>query len=212
MVEAQRGEVPLEELLDTGRFDFDSVYESATWLDILNRAMQGEDEREDHGHDHEHEHEHDHEHEHEHHHDHGDAHGHAHTHGHHHHGDDELEYGFSSFVYERRKPFDLDKFAEFAGAWPDSIIRTKGMVWVSEQPDVCYLLEQAGTQRSFIDNGSFVASLPEDEQKLVLEENPGILTRWDEECGDRQILLVFIGRNMDREDIEAQLDACLIEA
>ncbi|MBR0404867.1 MAG: GTP-binding protein [Eggerthellaceae bacterium] len=200
MIEAQRGDVPLEELLDTGRFDFDAVFESATWLDILTQAMQESESPEDLEHDHEHDHDHDHDHEHE----------HVHGHGHHHHGDDELEYGFSSFVYDRRAPFDLDKFAEFAGAWPDSIIRTKGMVWVSEQPDVCYLLEQAGTQRSFIDNGPFVASLPADEQARVLEENPGILNRWDEKCGDRQILLVFIGRNMDRADIEARLDACLV--
>ena len=200
MIEAQRGDVPLEELLDTGRFDFDAVFESATWLDILTQAMQESESPEDLEHDHEHDHDHDHDHEHE----------HVHGHGHHHHSDDELEYGFSSFVYDRRAPFDLDKFAEFAGAWPDSIIRTKGMVWVSEQPDVCYLLEQAGTQRSFIDNGPFVASLPADEQARVLEENPGILNRWDEKCGDRQILLVFIGRNMDRADIEARLDACLV--
>ncbi|MBQ6391568.1 MAG: GTP-binding protein [Eggerthellaceae bacterium] len=192
MLEAQQGVVPLEEMLDTGRFDFDAVYESATWLDILKRAMLGEaGEHEHDGHEHE-----------------GD---HGHGCGHHHHGDDELEYGFSSFVYERRKPFDLDKFAVFAGAWPDAIIRTKGMVWVSEQPDVCYLLEQAGTQRSFIDNGPFVAALPEDEQAQVLEENPGILSRWDEECGDRKTVLVFIGRNMDRDDIERRLDDCLVD-
>ena len=197
MVEAERGIVPLEELLDTGRFDFDAVYESATWLDIMMHADEhsGHD---DHDHDHDHEHEHEHEHGH-------------HHHGHHHHGDDELEYGFSSFVYERRKPFDLDAFSEFAANWPNSVIRTKGMVWVSEQPDVCYLLEQAGAQRVFIDNGPFVASLPEEEQQKVLEEAPGIKNRWDDECGDRQILLVFIGRNMDREAIEADLDACLVD-
>ena len=110
----------------------------------------------------------------------------------------------------RRKPFDLDAFSEFAAEWPNSIIRTKGMVWVSEQPDVCYLLEQAGAQRVFIDNGPFVAALPADEREQVLAENPGIAQRWDEECGDRQIMLVFIGRNMDQDAIEAALDACLV--
>ena len=206
MLEAQQGVVPLGEMLDTGRFDFGAVYESATWLDVLRRAMLGEDgEREDNGNEHEGDHDHGHAHEHD------GEHGHGHGCGHHHHGDDELEYGFSSFVYERRKPFDLDRFAVFAGAWPDAIIRTKGMVWVSEQPDVCYLLEQAGAQRSFIDNGPFVAALPEDEQAQVLEENPGILSRWDEECGDRKTVLVFIGRNMDREDIERRLDDCLVD-
>ena len=215
MIQATRGVVPLEELLDTGRFDFDAVYESATWLDIMMHAQhdageQSAEESHEHNHDHGAEggHHHDHDHDgHEHDHNHGERH-----HGHHHHhGDDELEYGFSSFVYARRRPFDLDAFSEFAGAWPNSVIRTKGMVWVSEQPDVCYLLEQAGAQRVFIDNGPFVASLPADEQARVLEENPGIRARWDEKCGDRQILLVFIGRNMDQLAIEAALDACLVD-
>jgi G3E family GTPase len=85
------------------------------------------------------------------------------------------------------------------------------MVWVGEQPDVCYLLEQAGSQRYFIDNGSFVAALPVEEQAQVLEENPGIKNRWDDECGDRLTMLVFIGRNMDREAIESALDACLTD-
>ena len=190
MVEAEHGVVPLEELLDTGRFDFDQVYQSAAWLDIMMNATRGDhDEHEEHHH----------------HHHHGDHHDHDHEEG------EELEYGFSSFVYERRKPFDLDRFSDFAANWPDSVIRTKGMVWVSEQPDICYLLEQAGAQRHFIDNGPFVAALPADEQAQVLEENPGIMSRWDERCGDRLTMLVFIGRNMDQEAIESALDACLTD-
>ena len=197
MIEAEHGIVPLEELLDTGRFDFDKVYQSAAWLDIMMSATRGDhDEHDADGHEH---------HGHHHHHHHGDHHGHDHEEG------EELEYGFSSFVYERRKPFDLDRFSDFAANWPNSVIRTKGMVWVSEQPDVCYLLEQAGTQRVFIDNGPFVAALPEDEQAQVLAENPGIANRWDERCGDRLTMLVFIGRNMDQAAIEGALDECLTD-
>lgn len=168
IVEATQGAVPLSEVLDTGRFDFDAVYQSAAWLDMMMHPEEHED---------------------------GEA----------------LEYGISTFAYVRRAPFDLDAFGEFAAAWPASIIRTKGMVWFSEQPDTCFLLEQAGGQRSLVDNGPFVASLPPDEQTRVLEENPGILARWDERCGDRQTLLVFIGRDMDRGEIESRLDACLAE-
>ena len=197
MVEAEQGVVALEELLDTGRFDFDRVYQSAAWLDIMMNATRGgHDEHDADGHEH---------HGHHHHHHHGDHHDHDHE------GGEELEYGFSSFVYERRKPFDLDKFSDFAANWPNSVIRTKGMVWVSEQPDICYLLEQAGTQRVFIDNGPFVAALPEDARAQVLEENPGIANRWDEHCGDRMTMLVFIGRNMDQPAIEAALDECLTD-
>ena len=168
IVEAVNGEVPLEQLLDTGLFDFDAVYRSAAWLDLM---VNPED-----------------------------------------HGDPEmLEYGMSTFVYGRRKPFDLDKFAEFAAQWPDGIIRTKGMTWFIQQPDECFILEQAGSQRKFVDNGPFVASLPEEEQTRVLTETPGIMARWDSTCGDRQNILVFIGRGMDRAVIESALDACLVD-
>ena len=127
-----------------------------------------------------------------------------------HHGEPEaLEYNISTFVYARRAPFDLDAFADFAAGWPDGVIRTKGMIWFAQQPDECFILEQAGSQRSFIDNGPFVASLPEEEQTRIFEENPGILARWDASCGDRQNILVFIGRDMDRPAIESALDACL---
>ncbi len=168
ILEAVEGEVPLGEVLDTGRFDFDDVYESAAWLDLM---VNPED-----------------------------------------HGDPELlEYGISTFVYGRRKPFDLDAFGDFAAHWPDTVIRTKGMTWIAQQPDTCFLLEQAGQQRSFIDNGSFVAALPAEEQTQVLEENPGIMARWDSTCGDRQTILVFIGKGMDRAAIESALDACLTD-
>lgn len=168
IVEAVQGEVPLDQLLDTGRFDFDDVHQSAAWLDLMVNPEE--------------------------------------------HGDPELlEYGISTFVYQRRRPFDLDAFGEFAAHWPDAVIRTKGMTWIAQQPDTCFLLEQAGQQRAFTDNGSFVAALPVDEQTLVLEENPGIMARWDAECGDRQTILVFIGKGMDRAAIESALDACLTD-
>ena len=168
ILEAVQGEVPLEEVLSTSRFDFDDAYRSAAWLSIM---IDPED-----------------------------------------HGDPELlEYGFSTFVYGRRKPFDLDEFGKFAEKWPETIVRSKGMVWFSQQPDENYLLEQAGNQRMLIDNGPFIASLPEEEQTEILEETPSIMARWDAECGDRQTILVFIGRNMDRASIESALDACLVD-
>ena len=37
------------------------------------------------------------------------------------------------------------------------------------------------------------------------------MSRWDATCGDRQIVLVFIGKGMDRAAIESALDACLTD-
>ncbi len=168
IIEATNCDVSLDQVLNTGRFDFEEVYQSAAWLQLM---MNPED-----------------------------------------HGDPELlEYDISTFVYARRKPFDLDAFSTFASNWPEEIIRTKGMTWFAQQSDTCFLLEQAGGQRTFIDNGPFIASLPEEEQTRIFEENPGIMARWDTRCGDRQTVIVFIGRNMNRAAIEAALDDCLVE-
>ena len=167
VLEARDGEVPVAELLNTGRFNFDDVYRSAAWLEMLAHA------------------------------------------GHHHDEPETLEYGISTFMYERRQPFSVEAFAGFAEAWPDSVIRTKGFAWVDQYPDTCFILEQAGMQRKFVDNGPFAASLPADEREQVLARNPGIRDRWDASCGDRLTRLVFIGRNMDQASIEARLDACL---
>ena len=120
-----------------------------------------------------------------------------------------LEYGISTFVYERRLPFSTEAFSDFATHWPRAVIRTKGIAWIDQDPDRCFILEQAGNQRQFIDNGPFAASLPEQDCAQVLEQNPGVRERWDERCGDRLTRLVFIGRGMDRSAIEAKLDACL---
>ena len=122
-----------------------------------------------------------------------------------------LEYGIETFVYERRRPFDADKFNELAHAWPSSIIRTKGMLWAAINPDMCYLFEQAGKQMSLSPNGYFVASAPAEERSQILLENPKMLDDWDPVCGDRMTKLCVIGRNMNRASIEASLDSCLTD-
>ena len=58
-----------------------------------------------------------------------------------------LEYDIETFVYSRRKPFDLKKFTDFVEQeWPDEVIRVKGPLWQTGDPDMCYMFEQAGHQ------------------------------------------------------------------
>ena len=53
---------------------------------------------------------------------------------------------------------------------------------------------------------------PEDQLKEFMEQNPGVKKDWDEKFGDRMEKIVFIGQNLDRKAIEAELDKCLEEA
>ncbi len=168
IVEAVNGSIPMAELIDTDRFDFDKAYASAAWMDAMNHPEEHED-------------------------------------------PEVLEYEITTFVYRRRQPFDLDKLNQFVASWPKNIIRVKGTIWISQDPEMSYVFEQAGKQVQFYENGMFYASLPEEERETLLDEKPELRAEWDDELGDRQTKLCFIGHHMNHEEIEAGLDACLTE-
>ena len=58
--------------------------------------------------------------------------------------------------------------------------------------------------------GQWDASMREGECAGCSKNKPGVLKDGDEEDGDRMHKLVFIGQNMDREEIEKELDKCLV--
>lgn len=195
VIEAERGNVDVEDILSTDRFDFDAVFESAAWVQHLESA-----EEDEHDHDHD-EHEHDEHGEHEHHH-----------HEHKHEGDsgsDEDEYGIGNFVYYRRRPFNREKLEEYAGRWPRNIIRSKGVVWFSDEQNMAYVFETSGRQISAGASGTWLAAAPKAEQEEVLAQEPKMREEWDEKVGDRMIKLCIIGQKMDKAKITAELDALL---
>ena len=123
-----------------------------------------------------------------------------------------LEYGIGTFVYSRREPLDMTEFDQFiARKFPQSVIRCKGICYFSNEKDQCYLFEQAGNQVSLTNAGQWYASMPKDELEEFVKRNPQVLRQWDEKYGDRMQKLVFIGQNMDREEIENALDKCLVK-
>lgn len=120
------------------------------------------------------------------------------------------EYGIDTFVYYRRRPFNLGLFDDFvARRWPKSVIRCKGMCYFSDEYDMCYLFEQAGHQLGIKQCGEFYATMPKEELQRVLAHDPMLQRDWDDLYGDRMQKLVFIGQHMDQEAITAALDACL---
>ncbi|MGM9872364.1 MAG: GTP-binding protein [Muribaculaceae bacterium] len=199
IIDCDYADVPLETLLNTHLFNYDSVATSAAWIAEMERPVSEEEEHEAHHH-HDHDDEHEHEHHHHHHHDHDHEEGEA------------EEYGIGTFVYYRRAPFDLNKFDYFVGKhWPAEVIRTKGLLYFDTNTDMSYLFEQAGVQRKVTEAGRWFATAPEDELRQMIAADPSIARDWDDKYGDRMIKLVFIGKNMDREAITAALDACLVD-
>ena len=209
------GDIDLDRIINTRMFDFNEVATSAAWINELENHHGDEEEEEEEEEEHEHCHHHDHdendEHEHCHHHDH-DEHCCCHHHHHDHEGGEVEEYGIGTFVYYRRKPFDMNFFDNFvAKLWPKSVIRAKGICWFKDQPDMCYLFEQAGRQIGLKNAGQWYATMPEDELKPLLEREEGLRNDWDDTYGDRMQKIVFIGQNMDKKTIKEQLDMCLTD-
>lgn len=212
IIECDYGNVELDRLLNTGLFDFERVATSAAWIDEIEHHH-GDEEEEHHEH-HHHEEEDEHHHEedgHEHHHEEE----HTHHHHHHHHHDEEGEaekYGIGTFVYYRRKPFDLNRFDHFvARLWPANIIRAKGLCYFKGEEDVCYVFEQAGKQVGLQNAGQWYATMPKAELDAMLAKDAGLRKDWDERYGDRMQKIVFIGQHLDKEAITTLLDECLVE-
>ena len=192
ILECDYGDIELENILNTGMFDFEKVATSATWIqEIEKRGDELEDEDE-------HEHHHHHDHEHHHHHDHE--------------GGEVEEYGIGTYVYYARKPMDLNRFDWFVSKkWPKGVIRTKGMCYFTDEFDICYLFEQAGKQMSLKNAGQWYATMPENQLANMLRSDPTLAADWDETYGDRMQKLVFIGQNLDKAYIKKELAACLVD-
>lgn len=214
IIETDYAMVNLNSIINTGLFDYEQVASSAGWIREIERPATEEEEAEAHHHHHHDEDEDEHD-EHEHHH-HDDEHGHEEHHHHHHHHHDEgeaEEYGIQTFVYYRRPAIDIHKFDRFvATKWPKNIIRAKGLIYFSNNPDMSFLFESAGVQKKLIQSGLWFATASKEKLMRMVEQNPGIVQDWDEKYGDRMVKLVFIGQNLDREQLTRDLDECLEKA
>jgi len=124
------------------------------------------------------------------------------------------EYGISSFVYRNPKPFHPKRFLDFvSGDFPSSIIRSKGIFWIASREEKAILWSQAGGSLKAETYGRWWASVPMKRRAMnptYLENQEAIQDKWDKKWGDRMNELVFIGQNMDQQQITADLDECLL--
>lgn len=119
------------------------------------------------------------------------------------------EYGIGSFVYRRKRPFHPERFMHFLESFSLDVIRSKGFFWLASRNDMCGLIRQAGNSMQIQGAGEWIATLSADEIALEMIEDPSLKERWDA-FGDRQTEIVFIGIEMDQQQITTNLDSCLL--
>ncbi|MBU9713647.1 GTP-binding protein [Evansella tamaricis] len=120
------------------------------------------------------------------------------------------EYGISSFVYRRRRPFHPERWMEWLTDWPEDVIRAKGFFWLPTRNNMSGLLSQAGSSLTIQATGEWITAYSEEERRDMFLEDPELKNRWDSEFGDRMTEIVFIGLQMDRNEVEKSLDHCLL--
>ncbi|GAA3331039.1 hypothetical protein GCM10020331_085970 [Ectobacillus funiculus] len=87
------------------------------------------------------------------------------------------EYGITSFVYRRRRPFHPERFMRWLEDWPIAVVRAKGFFWLASRNDMTGLLSQAGTSIMIQGAGEWIAAYPEQEIQRILQEEPGLLQK-----------------------------------
>ncbi|RTE11016.1 GTP-binding protein [Paenibacillus whitsoniae] len=122
------------------------------------------------------------------------------------------EYGISSFVYTRKIPFHPERFSKWLAAWPKSVVRSKGLVWLATRNNTALSFSQAGVSKQLSPAGLWVAALSAEERFMHFGEDYPKSPDWDETWGDRVTKLVLIGIDMNRDEITRTLDEVLLTA
>ncbi|MCY7375401.1 MAG: zinc metallochaperone GTPase ZigA [Pyrinomonadaceae bacterium] len=119
------------------------------------------------------------------------------------------EYGISNFVYRARKPFHPVRFWEFLQKDRPEILRAKGFFWLASHPNYTGMYSQAGGACRVEPAGVWWADTPQEDWTTDEETLTEIAEKWDALAGDRRQEIVFIGLNLDRENLIRELDDCL---
>ncbi|SEO50833.1 GTPase, G3E family [Halorientalis persicus] len=167
IIRTEHGRVDPDDIVDTGRFDFEAASQSAGWMQELEEPHESAEE----------------------------------------------EHGVTSFVFESRRPFHPERFAEVLNEFPPNVVRSKGRFWLAGREEMGLGLNVAGQSIRIEPAGQWIAALSEKEQQEYLDTYPELEANWHPEYGDRSSRLVLIGTDMDHDTVRESLtDALLTEA
>ncbi|MFA9479147.1 zinc metallochaperone GTPase ZigA [Phycisphaerales bacterium AB-hyl4] len=121
------------------------------------------------------------------------------------------EYGITSFVYRRRRPFHPERLMQMLDNGLPGVLRSKGYLWLATRPQHCGVWSQAGLSMVFDRAGYWFAAVSRDTWPDDPETRQWIEGQWDAEVGDCRQEIVFIGQEMEQKTIEVLLDSALLD-
>lgn len=131
-----------------------------------------------------------------------------------HHTPETEEYGISSFVFRDKRPFHPQRLWDYLNrSYPQGALRAKGLFWLASRPDDALNFSQAGGSFRLEKAGVWWCSMPLSHRvqySSFIENQAFIEERWDKDWGDRTNELVFIGQDIDWEQIQKDLQNCLV--
>ncbi len=123
------------------------------------------------------------------------------------------EYGITSFVFRSQKPFHPERFWHWLTEnFPMSILRSKGLFWLASRPNDAVNWSQAGGSLRAEKAGVWWASMSPAQRMAhptFIHNQKYIENRWHKDFGDRMNELVFIGQDMNEQEIQEELEECL---
>jgi G3E family GTPase len=120
------------------------------------------------------------------------------------------EYGIGSFVFRARRPFHPKRFWDFIHTERPGLLRSKGYFWLASRNNMIGLWSQAGGSAEYRPAGYWWAAAPKSSWPDDDDTWRSVLKDWQEPHGDRRQMLVFIGQNLEKEELLAELEACLL--
>lgn len=125
------------------------------------------------------------------------------------------EYGISSFVFRSHLPFHPIRLWQYLNeSYPANIIRAKGLFWLASRPDDALNFSQAGGSSRLEKAGVWWACMPYGERinyPSFVQNKEYIESKWDKKWGDRMNELVFIGQDLNKEEMIKELETCLLQ-
>lgn len=113
--------------------------------------------------------------------------------------------------FRARRPFHPQRFDDLIAAWPDSLLRSFGCVWLAMPNDHAVVVDQFGPAGFFVrPDGRWLAGLPPREQRDLLRAHPDLRASWDPMWGDRMTEISFVADEPLTEEWSRTLEACLL--